>query len=116
MKAENLERISTRIRLLPVPTYAPWTNPIEKFWLRLNREFMKQHPYALDHDAFLAALDAWLDKHREESAALLHEVGLLPDTWMTIRINLLTCIIWPLLDDVAMEHYNTLKEAKNVPL
>jgi len=24
-------------------------------------------------------LDLWLDKHREESAALLHEVGLLPD-------------------------------------
>jgi len=78
---ENLKRVCSKIRLLPLPTYAPWTNAIEKFWLKLNREFMKQHPYGLDHDAFLAALDAWLDKHREESAALLYEVGLLPETW-----------------------------------
>ena len=76
---ENLERIHSKIRLLPLPTYAPWTNPIEKFWLKLNREFMKQHPYGRDAQAFRDALDLWLDKHREESASLLHEVGLLPD-------------------------------------
>jgi transposase len=76
---ENLERIHSKIRLLPLPTYAPWTNPIEKFWLKLNREFMKHHPYGLDAQAFRDALDLWLAKHREESAALLHEVGLLPD-------------------------------------
>jgi transposase len=76
---ENLERIHSKIRLLPLPTYAPWTNPIEKFWLKLNREFMKQHPYGLDAPTFRDALTQWLDKHREESAALLHEVGLLPD-------------------------------------
>lgn len=75
---ENLERIGSKIRLLPLPTYAPWTNPIEKFWLKLNREFMKQHPYGRDEAAFREALDLWLDKHRQESPALLHEVGLLP--------------------------------------
>jgi hypothetical protein len=75
---ENLERIGSKIRFLPLPTYAPWTNPIEKFWLKLNREFMKHHRFGLDFPAFLDALDAWLDKHREESAALLHEIGLLP--------------------------------------
>jgi DDE superfamily endonuclease len=78
---ENLARIRSKIRLLPLPTYAPWTNPIEKFWLKLNREFMKQHPYGRDEPVFLRALDLWLDKHREESAALLHEVGLLPQGW-----------------------------------
>jgi len=76
---ENLERIDSKIRLLPLPTYAPWTNPIEKFWLKLNREFMKQHRYGQDFQVFCDALDLWLDKHRQESAALLHEVGLLPD-------------------------------------
>lgn len=76
---DNLSRINSKIRLLPLPTYAPWTNPIEKFWLKLNREFMTQHPYGRDERAFRDALDLWLDKHREESAALLHEVGLLPD-------------------------------------
>ncbi len=75
----NLARIHSKIRLLPLPTYAPWTNPIEKFWLKLNRSFMNQHPYGRDEQAFRDALDLWLDKHREESAALLHEVGLLPD-------------------------------------
>lgn len=78
---DNLKRIHSKIRLLPLPTYAPWTNPIEKFWLKLNREFMNQHPYGRDEAAFRDALDLWLDKHREESAALLHEVGLLPDGW-----------------------------------
>lgn len=76
---DNLKRVQSKIRLLPLPTYAPWTNPIEKFWLKLNREFMDQHPYGRDEPAFRDALDLWLDKHREESAALLHEVGLLPD-------------------------------------
>jgi transposase len=75
---DNLARIHSKIRLLPLPTYAPWTNPIEKFWLKLNREFMNQHRYAPSIRAFHDALDFWLDKHREESAALLHEVGLLP--------------------------------------
>ena len=77
----NLARIQSKIRLLRLPTYAPWTNPIEKFWLKLNREFMNQHPYGRDEAAFRDALDLWLDKHREESEALLHEVGLLPDAW-----------------------------------
>jgi transposase len=76
---ENLERIGSKIRLLSLPTYAPWTNPIEKFWLKLNREFMKQHAYGLTKTAFRDALDLWLDKHRAESIALLHEVGLLPE-------------------------------------
>ncbi len=75
---DNLARIHSKIRLLPLPTYAPWTNPIEKFWLKLNREFMNQHGYGRSIRAFHDALDLWLDKHREESAALLHEVGLLP--------------------------------------
>jgi transposase len=76
---DNLARIHSKIRFLPLPTYAPWTNPIEKFWLKLNRDFMDQHPYGREEKAFRDALDLWLDKHREESPALLREVGLLPD-------------------------------------
>lgn len=76
---DHLAHGASKIRLLPLPTYAPWTNPIEKFWKKLNREFMTQHRYGLSLRAFYDALDLWLDKHREESAALLHEVGLLPD-------------------------------------
>ena len=76
---DHLAKIHSKIRLLRLPTYAPWTNPIEKFWLKLNREFMRQHSYGQSIRAFHDALDLWLDKHREESAALLHEVGLLPN-------------------------------------
>jgi hypothetical protein len=76
---ENLARIHSKIRLLSLPTYAPWTNPIEKFWRKLNREFANQHPFGCDPRRFRDELDLWLDKHREESASLLHEVGLLPD-------------------------------------
>ncbi len=75
---DNLARIKSKIRFLPLPTYAPWTNPIEKFWLKLNREFIKQHRYGLHYQQFCDALDLWLDKHRVESPSLLHEVGLLP--------------------------------------
>lgn len=75
---DHLAHNHSKIRLLPLPTYAPWTNPIEKFWKKLNREFMSQHSHGRSIRAFYDALDLWLDKHREESAALLHEVGLLP--------------------------------------
>lgn len=85
---DNLARIHSKIRLLPLPTYAPWTNPIEKFWLKLNREFMVQHPYGRDEKAFREALDLWLDKHREASAELLREVGLLPDhRWEEVLLD-----------------------------
>lgn len=76
---EYLQRNKSKIRFLRLPTYAPWLNPIEKFWLKLNREFAQHHPYGQSKQDFLNALDLWLDKHREESARLLHEVGLLPD-------------------------------------
>jgi transposase len=85
---EHLARIKSTIRLLSLPTYAPWTNAIEKFWLKLNREFMKQHRYGLHYKKFCDALDLWLDKHRVESKALLHEVGLLPEWSPYSSINL----------------------------
>ena len=75
---ERLTRLGSKIRLLSLPTYSPWTNPIEKFWLKLTREFTDQHPFGYSLATFREELDLWLDKHREESAALLHELGLLP--------------------------------------
>ena len=68
-----------RIRFLPLPTYAPWTNPTEKYWLKLSREWLRFHPYAGDKKTFKRELDGWLSRHCGESSALLHELGLLPD-------------------------------------
>ena len=65
-----------RIRFLPLPTYAPWTNPTEKYWLKLSREWLRFHPYAGDKKKFIRELDGWLSRHSDDSTALLHEVGL----------------------------------------
>jgi hypothetical protein len=39
---------TNRIQFLPLPTDAPWTNPTEKYWLKLAREWLRFHPYGGD--------------------------------------------------------------------
>lgn len=75
---DHLAARNSRIRLLPLPTYAPWTNPMEKVWLKLCREMLTQHPYGTCWQELKALLTRWFDELREGSAELLHEVGLLP--------------------------------------
>jgi transposase len=70
---------ANRIRFLSLPTYAPWTNPTEKYWLKLSREWLRFHPFAGDKRTFIRELDGWLSRHCDESPELLHEIGLLPD-------------------------------------
>lgn len=67
-----------RIRLLSLPTYAPWTNPMEKVWLKFCREFLSQHPYGMCWQDLKVAISDWFADLREGSAELLHEIGLLP--------------------------------------
>lgn len=71
-------KMPNRIRFLPLPTYAPWTNPTEKYWLKLSREWLRFHPYAGDKKTFKRELDGWLSRHCDASTDLLHEIGLLP--------------------------------------
>jgi hypothetical protein len=64
------------IRLVSLPTYAPWTNPVEKLWRKLRQELLHLHPF---EDAWLklkAALQEWLDAFEAGSAELLRYVGL----------------------------------------
>lgn len=75
---DHLKARNSRIRLLPLPTYAPWTNPMEKVWLKLSRELLSQHPYGTQWDVLKKVIVHWFDALREGSAALLHEIGLLP--------------------------------------
>lgn len=70
---------ANRLRFLPLPTYAPWTNPTEKYWRKLSREWLCFHPYAGDKQEFVRELDGWLRRHCDPSPELLHEVGLLPN-------------------------------------
>lgn len=67
-----------RITLLRLPTYAPWTNPVEKLWLRLRQEVLHLHPFEDDWSALFAAVQTWLDQWQGGSLDLLHYVGLYP--------------------------------------
>ena len=59
------------------PTLA-FPNPMEKVWLKLSRELLTQHPYGTRWSDCKDLITRWFDHHRQGSADLLHEVGLLP--------------------------------------
>jgi hypothetical protein len=69
--------------LLPVqavglPTYAPWSGPIEKLWRYLKQEVACRHQeedFASLHDH----VDAFLDQFADGSQHLLRYAGLLPN-------------------------------------
>lgn len=64
------------IQLLPLPTYASWTNPIEKVWRKLRQELGHLHPFADDLSRLRAALNAWLAAYQQPAPDLLRYVGL----------------------------------------
>ena len=67
---------TSRIRVLFLPTYAPWTNPIEKVWRKLYQELLHLHDLKDRWIALVALVQAWLDTYTDASPALLHYVGL----------------------------------------
>jgi len=69
---------TSRLTLLRLPTYAPWTNPVEKVWLRLKREVLHHHPYPNDWLSLQGAVEAWLRPFATGSLDLLHSIGLSP--------------------------------------
>lgn len=66
----------SRLVFLPLPTYAPWTNPVEKLWRKLRQEVLHLHPFVDDWPALQAAVDAWLFQFKDRSTDLLRYVGL----------------------------------------
>jgi len=75
---ESLQQQRSRIHLLRLPTYAPWTNPTEKVWLKLSREVLDQHPFGLDWKGLQQAIADWFALLEHGSPSLLHFVGLSP--------------------------------------
>lgn len=61
-----------------LPTYAPWTNPIEKLWRWLKQTLLHHHPWADHWDELKVAVQAFLDQFASGSRDLLRYVGLLP--------------------------------------
>jgi hypothetical protein len=72
----NLEPLNLPIRLLFLPTYAPWTNPIEKLWRKLKQEVLHLHRYEDDWDGLKFRVAYYLDNLAFGSKELLRYVGL----------------------------------------
>jgi hypothetical protein len=68
--------VGTKICLIPLPTYAPWTNPIEKVWRYLYQQVLHLHPWTDDWDYLKVRVASFLDQFQSGSAMLLSYVGL----------------------------------------
>lgn len=66
----------SKVMLLRLPTYAPWTNPIEKLWRRLKQELLHQHDFGDDWEGLKGAINVWLRKWAGPSPDMLRYVGL----------------------------------------
>lgn len=66
------------IRLVYLPTYAPWTNPIEKLWHWLKADVLRLHRHSESWDELKARVTDWLATFAYGSFALLRYVGLAP--------------------------------------
>lgn len=69
---------TSRIVVLPLPTYAPWTNPTEQVWRRLRQELLHLHPFQDDWLMLQAHVQQWLDQWAVGSIDLLRYAHLYP--------------------------------------
>jgi len=74
------KRLGLPIQILPQPTYAPWTNPIEKLWRWLKTDYLHLHRSADDWAELKRGVSAFLDQFAEPSPELLHYIGLTPNS------------------------------------
>jgi hypothetical protein len=72
-----LDKLSgTPVRLLRLPTYAPWTNPVEKVWRKLKQEVLHQHDYRDDWEGLQGAVAQWLARAAQDPEGLRRYTGL----------------------------------------
>ena len=64
------------IQLLQLPTYASWTNPIEKLWRKLRQDVLHLHRLADDWTALRQRVATFLGQFAQGSRELLQYVGL----------------------------------------
>ena len=72
---ESLEA-QPRTTVLPLPTYAPWLNPIEKLWRWLKQRVVHAHPWCDDFRQLRDAAREHLASLARGSSELLRCVGL----------------------------------------
>jgi DDE superfamily endonuclease len=66
----------TPVRLMRLPTYAPWTNPVEKVWRKLKQELLHQHDWGDDWAGLQAAVEQWLQRSAHDPNGLRRYTGL----------------------------------------
>lgn len=80
MIAERAQRKPYKKRLpivlVPLPTYSPWLNPIEKLWGKSRREISHMHRHADDFDTLKQRLRDFFDTFQHPSPDLLKEIGI----------------------------------------
>lgn len=67
------------IRLLLLPTYASWLNPIEKMWRWLKQDVLHLHRLSDEWQDLKQEVAGFLDQFQNGSPELLRYAGLLPD-------------------------------------
>jgi hypothetical protein len=67
------------IEILQLPTYAPWTNPIEKLWRWVRQSVIHFHRLSNDWQALQNKVLAFIEQFKGGSQDLLRYVGLLPN-------------------------------------
>lgn len=72
---EALEKQS-RVKVLWLPTYAPWLNPADKLWRRTRQRVTHAHPWCDDFREFRQHVMAELADLSQGSEELLRYVGL----------------------------------------
>lgn len=70
------ERLNLPIQIVPLPSYASWTNPIEKLWRKLRQEVLYQHRQADEWGELKQRVNQFLDQFEAGSKELLRYVGL----------------------------------------
>lgn len=72
---EALEKLP-RLKVLRLPTYAPWLNPTEKVWRRTRQRVTHAHPWCDDFGEFRRQVMGELHSCSRGSQELLHYIGL----------------------------------------
>jgi transposase len=66
-----------QLRLLFLPTYASWLNPVEKLWRWLRQDVLHNHELTANFKQLRTLVEIWLDQFAHGSYPLLHYLGLL---------------------------------------
>ena len=71
-----LQARQSKIQLVFQPTYAPWTHPMEKVWLRFNEDVSHMHPHWAKWHPWRLRIDDWIAQVRSPSQAMLQATGI----------------------------------------